>query len=57
MALISSFFSPFLQVPPSSVEDLLSSEKRFVNVRSILTSPSISLRIKVTGRGELPGVV
>ena len=40
MAPISSFFSPFLQVPPSSVEDLWSSEEKFKNVRSLLTRRS-----------------
>lgn len=40
MAPIFSFFSPFLQAPPSSVEDLWSSEEEFKNVRSLLTRRS-----------------
>lgn len=56
MAPISSFFSPFLQVPPSSVEDLWSSEEKFKNVRSLLTRRS-SINGRGQGRGKLPCVV
>ena len=56
MAPISSFFSPFLQVPPSSVEDLWSSEEEFKNVRSLLTRRS-SINGGGQGRGKLPCLV
>lgn len=52
MAPISSFFSPFLKVPPSSVEDLWSSVEKFKNVRSLLTRRS-SINGGGQGRGEI----